>query len=145
MVKVGPSDGDLAAKVSAVGTGTAYVTVTGFDPAAPDIINRSVMKVTVKSTCPRITFEADSEGLLSEDGKTLTIKNGSYDRIYYTIAAGSEAYPMNVTQAPVWSAKGGVTVKDGVIFANSTTKAGKPSKVTLKCGKAKAVLEVTVR
>ena len=42
------------------------------------------------------------------------------------------------------SGTGGVTVKKGIIYAKRVTKPGKPAKVTVKCGKLKYVVEVTV-
>ncbi len=40
-------------------------------------------------------------------------------------------------------AGGGITVKNGVIFAKKITK-NKPAKLTVSCGKLKQVIEVTV-
>ena len=144
---VNVNDAKDTAGIKAKGIGTAYITVTGSnsdDPSA--VINRAVMKVTVKATAPTVCITDDAKGLISEDGKTLTIKKGSYDMLYYSLMTDSDTnYPGNVSQDLRWSASGGVTVKNGVIYAKKITKNGKPAKVTLKCGKSKFVLNVIVK
>ena len=144
---VNVSDAKDRAVIKAAGIGTAYITVMGSnsdDPSAA--INMSVMKVTVKATAPKVCIIDDAKGLISEDGKTLTIKEGSYDTLYYSVMTDPDTrYPNNVSQVPRWSASGGVTVKDGVIYAKKATKAGKPAKVTLSCGRGKFILNVIVQ
>ena len=78
---------------------------------------------------------------MSKDGKTLTIKEGSYDRLYYSITTDS-LNPDNVTQLPSWSAGGGVTVKNGILYAKKATK---PAAKTAATGKpaAKAAAKKT--
>ncbi len=133
------------ATVKAVGIGTAYVTVTGYDPLSPDIINQAVMTVNVTATAPSVNITGDSLGLLSYDGKSLTIKAGSYDRLYYNISCEESFYPSNVSQLPVWSRSGQITVKNGIIYGKKPTKEGRPAKVTLKSGNTKYVLDVIVK
>ncbi len=103
------------------------------------------MKVTVKATAPRIYFTNDSLDAFSEDMKTLTLKQGSSDRLVYNIEVDGAEYPFNTIEKIVWSSKGGVTVTDGVVYARSASKSGKPAKVTLKCGRTKVVLDVYVK
>lgn len=72
------------------------------------------------------------------------MKQGSYDRLYYATD------PTDTTDIGKirWSAKGGVTVKNGVIFANkvSKKKAGSviPATVTIKCGKQSHTIKIIV-
>ncbi|MCR5487914.1 MAG: hypothetical protein K6F35_10370 [Lachnospiraceae bacterium] len=90
----------------------------------------------------------DSLGLLEfKEGKpSLTLKQGSYDRLYYSIYSELAANPYYAaTEKITWSGSGGVTVKNGVVYAKKVPKNGKTAKVTLKCVKSKIELPVTVK
>ncbi|MCR4586210.1 MAG: hypothetical protein K5686_10860 [Lachnospiraceae bacterium] len=39
---------------------------------------------------------------------------------------------------------GGISIKNGIIYAKKITKSGKPAKITVRCGKLKETIEVTV-
>ena len=107
------------------------------------------MKVTVKATAPELEFTGDSLGLLSvsDDRAVITIKQGSYDRLFYS------AYSVlpdgdttsGLTEKITLVGNGGVKVTDGILYATKATKPNRPAKVTLKCGKSKTILYVTVK
>ncbi len=142
------ADGKKAAagaKLKANGIGTAYVIVRSVNTANESEFNQSVVKVTVISSSPKLRLLGDSENLLPagesgkkpENGDTveITMRRGSYDRFYVEVS------PDQSTDAPKlkWSAAGGVTVKNGVVFAGKATKPGKPAKVMVKCSKRKPI------
>lgn len=140
-------DDPLSAEILAKGIGTAYVVVEGTNPESK-LTNRAVMKITVKSSAPDIEFTNDTLGALSDDYTTLTLKQGSYDRLAVNISCpipGDTSVTWNVSEKITWSGSGGVTVTDGVVFAKSITKDGKPAKVTVKCGKTTKELKVIVK
>ena len=103
------------------------------------------MKVTVKASAPMLSFTNDTLGAFSEDYQTLTLKQGSYDRLFYNVEVEGTDLSYNTSEKITWSSKGGVTVTDGVVYAKKPTKDGKPAKVTLKCGKSKITVNVIVK
>ena len=86
-------------------------------------------------------------GKSAYDADAIRIKQGSYDRLYYAVDPSDTTDIGKIS----WSAKGGVTVKNGVIYAKSISKTDKktgsikPAEVTLKCGKAKHTIKVVVQ
>jgi len=148
IVKVTQSDKDrLSAYIQGTGIGTAYVVLKGLN-ADKTVTNQAVMKVTVKAGAPELQFTNDALGeLVSEDGRqSLTLKQGSYDRLYYSIYTNGVDVPHNIaTERVTWSGSGGVIVKDGVIYAKNASKNGKTAKVILKCGRSRIELPVTVK
>ena len=111
--------------------------------------NLRTVKITVKSSSPKIVLVKDSEGLLPRDENTgdvvideatnsvtMTMRPGSYDRFIVDLKPYVTAYSTDATKLS-WSASGGVTVKNGVVFAKKATKEGKPAKLTVKCAKSK--------
>lgn len=135
----------LTADIQATGIGTAYVVLTGSDKNDPTKKNVAVMKVVVKATAPDLYFTQDSLGLMSDGCRSLEIKKGSYDKLFYTATTGNVDRGYNVTQKITVKGSGGVTMNNGVMYARKATKPGKPAKVTIKCGKSTAVLYVTVK
>ncbi len=134
-------------KIAATGIGTAYNVLTGTDKVDKTKVNMAVMKVVVKATAPSVYFTNDALGLLSDDQKTLTITAGSYDKLFYAVYTDNHNVELryNTTEAVKISGSGGVTVKNGVLYAKKVTKPNKPAKVTLQCGKSKTILWVTVK
>ena len=139
------SNGSRSAQIKAKGIGTAYITLTGYNTSNKELINRAVMKVTVKASAPMLSFTNDTLGAFSEDYQTLTLKQGSYDRLFYNVEVEGTDLSYNTSEKITWSSKGGVTVTDGVVYAKKPTKDGKPAKVTLKCGKSKITVNVIVK
>lgn len=135
----------VTADISATGIGTAYIVLTGIDKNDKTKVNRAVMKVVVKATSPQVYFTNDVLGLLSDDGKTLTIKEGSCDRLFWTVRTENVRYGYNTTEKISISGSGGISVTNGVLYAKKATKPGRPAKVTIKCGKTKTELLVTVK
>lgn len=136
----------LKADIKGTGIGTAYVVLKGRN-SDKTLINQAVIKVTVRATSPELAFTNDALGQLEfdEEKPKLTLKQGSYDRIFCSVnsyEAGVSTYV--TTERLIWSGKGGVTVKDGVVYAKSIPKKGKTASVVLKCGKSKIELPVTV-
>ena len=137
----------LSAEILAKGIGTAYVVVEGTNPGS-SLTNRAVMKITVKATAPDIEFTNDTLSALSDDCTTLTLKQGSYDRLAANISCpipGDTSVTYNVSEKITWSGSGGVTVTDGVVYAKKISKNGKTAKVTVKCGKSKKELKIIVK
>ena len=144
-------------KIMAIGPGTAYIIVKSKQDEKQE--NIRVCRITVTTPVKEIKLTGDSAELFpgepafpgvsgsGTDAVTITMKQGSYDRLYYDID------PSNTTDIGKisWSAKGGVTVKNGVIYAKSISKTDKktgsikPAEVTLKCGKAKHTIKVVVQ
>lgn len=104
-----------------------------------------INKVVVKATAPKVYFVNDVLGLLSDDGKTLTIKEGSCDRLFWEIETENVRYSHNTTEKVSISGSGGVSITNGVLYAKKATKPGKPAKVTIKCGRTKTELLIMVK
>ena len=135
----------VTANLKATGIGTAYIVLTGTDKHDKTKVNTAVMKVVVKATAPKVFFVNDVLGLLSDDGKTLTIKEGSCDRLFWEIETENVRYSHNTTEKVSISGSGGVSITNGVLYAKKATKPGKPAKVTIKCGRTKTELLVIVK
>ncbi len=135
----------VTADVKATGIGTAYIVLTGTDKNDKTKVNKAVMKVVVKATSPQVYFTNDVLGLLSDDGKTLTIKEGSCDRLFWAVMTENVRYGYNTTEKVRISGSGGVSVTNGVLYAKKSTRPGKPAKVTIKCGRSKTELTVIVK
>ncbi len=110
--------------------------------------NIAVCKITVTTPVKTIKIDGDSGKLIEsadETGNiTIKLKQGSYDRLYYVI----DSIDTTDIGKIKWSSKGGVTVKNGLIYAKSVSKikAGKavPATVTVKCGKQSHTINVIV-
>ena len=132
-------------KIRSKAPGTAYITLTGTDPENEEPVNRAVMKVVVKATAPVLDFTGDALGLLEINGDEttgLTLKQGSCDRLFYSIRSAD--IEEIATEKITMKGSGGVTVRNGLIYAKSASKNGKPGKVVLKCGGSRIELPVTV-
>ena len=134
------------AKLKAKGIGTAYVVVKSIDKENEALVNQRIIKITVKSSNPSIVLKGDSASLLplDENGKvkleadnsvTINMSQGSYDRFFTELDPGQSTDATKLK----FSASGGVTVKNGVVYANKATKDGKPAKVIIKCAKSRPV------
>ena len=143
------SKATATATAKAKGIGTAYVVVKSKNKTDETKYNLRTVKITVKSSSPKIVLVKDSEGLLPRDENTgdvvideatnsvtMTMRPGSYDRFTVDLKPYVTAYSTDATKLS-WSASGGVTVKNGVVFAKKATKEGKPAKLTVKCAKSK--------
>jgi hypothetical protein len=132
-------------KIRSKAPGTAYITLTGTDPENEEPVNRAVMKVVVKATAPVLDFTGDALGFLEINGDEttgLTLKQGSCDRLFYSIRSAD--IEEIATEKITMKGSGGVTVRNGLIYAKSVSKNGKPGKVVLKCGRSRIELPVTV-
>ena len=145
------STAQAAMRLTAMGPGTAYVTVKS--KYKDGLENISVCKITVVTPVSNIKISGDSGIYIShaDDGSetpediTITIMQGSYDRLHMSVD------PSDTTDIGkiAWSAKGGVTVKNGVIYAKTVSKKNKagevtPATVTVKCGKKSHTIKVIV-
>lgn len=100
--------------LKAAGPGTAYIIVKSKQGEGQE--NIAVCKITVTTSVGSIKIVGDANKLISDDENdtgaiVIKMKQGSYDRLYYAID------PTDTTDIGKirWSAKGGVTVKNGVI------------------------------
>jgi hypothetical protein len=136
-----------ALKLTAVGPGTAYIIVKSKQGEGQE--NIAVCKITVTTPVGSIKIVGDANKLIPEDASDtgeimIKMKRGSYDRLYYEID------PTDTTDIGKikWSAKGGVTVKNGIIFAKKVSKkkgaSVKPATVTIKCGKKSHTIKIVV-
>lgn len=137
--------GDLASgtatvSIEAIRPGTAYIEVTSWDPADESKLNRQRCKVTVTSPAESVKVTADSLGLLKTEGttKSITIREGQYDDLTAVI---DPDFSTDAAKGIKWKGSGGVTVKNGLLYAKKETNSGK---VTVKCGKQKEIINVTV-
>jgi outer membrane scaffolding protein for murein synthesis (MipA/OmpV family) len=135
-------------KLKGAGIGTAYVLVTVTD-STNKLVNRMMTKVTVRSSNPKLILVRDSAGIMSSldrddygnikldpnNSVTISMQEGQYDRLFIGIS------PEQSTDAGAisYSASGGVTVKNGVVYAKKETKKDKPAKVVVKCKKSKPI------
>ncbi|MBQ7564315.1 MAG: BspA family leucine-rich repeat surface protein [Lachnospiraceae bacterium] len=131
---------EVVSEVTAVGSGTAYVIVKTWEDGDPDKANIKLCKVTVTSPVDSLFITGDSLGRIDPTSGELTLRLGSYDQILLNVS------PQNATTLPKiqWSASGGITVKDGMVFAKSVTKQEKPGTLKVKCGKVETTLRVIV-
>ena len=116
------------AAITAHAPGTAYVIVrTKSEGAAGENVKKC--KVTVTSPATNITIREDS----------ITMRQGSYQYVK------AFTFPVFSTDAPKLkiTGSGGVTVKNGMIYAKTVTKS-KPATITIKCGKVTKKISVTV-
>ena len=120
--------GVAQAIITAVAPGTAYIIVST-QSSGSEVPNVKKCKVTV--TC-------HASGIVVSE-EQITMRRGSYQYIEASVI------PEFSTDAPKlkMTGSGGVTVKNGLVYAKSLTK-DKPAKILLKCGKVTRTIEVTV-
>ena len=124
------------ATVSACGIGYAFVTARVTDNET-GLVNVKRCKVTVNAPVKSIRISKDSLGLL--DGELIEMRKGQRDALFLDMYPDS---PTNINRV-TWTAKGGgVTVKNGVIYANRVVNG--VSKVIVTCGNAKHTIFVNV-
>ncbi|MCR5649816.1 MAG: Ig-like domain-containing protein [Lachnospiraceae bacterium] len=123
------------ATVSGCGTGWAYITAKVRDNES-GLVNVNRCKVTVNAPVKNIEIYGDSLNLY--DGGVIELRRGQKDRLYVDVFPYS---PTNINKIS-WSAKGGVTVKNGVIYASKITSAS--SSVTVKCGNIKRTVKIII-
>ncbi len=131
--------GKATATLSAKRAGTAYIVVKS--SGSDEKENVKLCKITVKTPAESISAESGTLELSESDSqKTLTMRKGSCGTINAVL---SPAYSTDIGKVKI-KAKGGVSIKKGVIYANKITKSNKPATITLQCGKLKDVVKVTV-
>lgn len=135
-------NGKGVAVITAHRAGTAYVTVTSFGGEDSEKINVQRCKVTVTSPATALSVESGSLDPVKSGGQKslLTMRKGTNGTVKAVLVPEYSTDALSVKL----SGTGGVTVKKGIIYAKRVTKPGKPAKVTVKCGKLKYVVEVTV-
>ena len=121
-------------KLKAVGAGTAYIYVTTVSADGKENLQRC--KVTVTSP---VTAIAVKSGSLEVNENKITMRKGKKGTVEVSL---TPEFSTDLGKLKI-SGSGGITVKNGVISAKKITKS-KPAKLTVKCGKLKQVIEVTV-
>lgn len=130
--------GEAKATVEALRPGFVYITVTSWDPSAPEKINRKRIKVTVKSPVESVKI-SDSMGLIKDEGgsKTMKIRKGCKDSLTAVIVPD---FSTDISRIKI-TGSGGVSVKNGVLHAK---KVSEKAKITVKCGKYTETIKVVV-
>lgn len=130
------------AVITALRAGTAYVTVISSGGDDPEKVNVQRCKVTVTSPATALTVESGSLSLTKsgEQSSTLTMRKGTNGTVRAVLTPEHATDAGNVKM----SGTGGVTVKNGIIYAKKPTREGRPAKVTVRCGKLKYIIDVTV-
>ncbi len=137
--------GITTVQLTANAPGTAYVFVATKGEGSASA-NVKKCKVIVTSPAKTITLEDGSISLppVSGDGiYEITMRQGTYGTV---AAVVSPSYSTEAGRIK-WSGTGGVTVKNGLIYAKTITKPDKNkyAYVTVKCGKAAPVkIKITV-
>ena len=128
------------ATLEGLGIGTTYVIVKGVNDTDESKYNQRIVKVTVVASNPEIYVSGDSQNAYDEDANKITLKKGSYDRIYIEFDPEQNTDGGKLS----WKGSGGITVKNGVIYAGKVTKPNKPATLTISCGKTKGKITVVV-
>jgi len=134
--------GQSKVKLTALGNGTAYVLVTSTDKNDSSKMNIKKCKVIITNPAESILIADDSAGLLSGSvgSQTITMRVGTYDTLTACVIPTDSTDSGKIK----WSANGGITVKNGMIYAKTITKSSKPAKVTVKCGKIKTTVSIVI-
>ena len=140
-LSVSGKKGVSAVKLTAKEAGTAYVIVTTTSRISGEKVNVQRCKVTVTSPATAIAAKSSSLDIKESGGKkTLTMRKGSYGVIEAVL---TPEYSTDLSKVKI-SAKGGVTVSNGILYAKKETAAGKSATLTVTCGKLKDTVEITV-
>lgn len=93
------------------------------------------MNISVKSTDP---VDKNNIGLIE-------LKQGECDRLFTSLTPANTTDIVNMK----WTVSGGVTIKNGVVYAKKASAVKKgittPAKVTLTCGKKKYMIYIVVK
>lgn len=127
-------NGSATLKLEAKAAGTAYIIVKTSGTEGKENVQRC--KVTVSNPAKGIVI---SSGTLKVSNKTMTLRKGSKGTVEAVL---DPVYSTDLGKLKI-SGKG-ITVKNGIIYANKITKTGKPATITVKCGKLKETISVTV-
>ncbi|MCR5118733.1 MAG: carboxypeptidase regulatory-like domain-containing protein [Lachnospiraceae bacterium] len=122
-------------QLKAVGTGTAYIYVKTVSADG----KQNMQRCKVSVTSPATAIAVKSGSLSVSDKNTIQLRKGEKGTVEVSLIPG---YSTDLNKLKI-SGSGGITVKNGVIFAKKITK-GKPAKLIVRCGKLKQVVEVTV-
>ncbi|MCR5177458.1 MAG: hypothetical protein K6C95_00575, partial [Lachnospiraceae bacterium] len=123
--------------------GTAYIVVKSRAKASEDgKVNIRRCKVTVKSPVQAVHVE-DGTLDVEQNGtkKTITMRKGTKGTVEVVL---DPEYSTDLGNIKI-KATGGITYKNGIITAGKVTKAGKPAKLKVTCGKKKETVYVTVK
>ncbi|MCR5120204.1 MAG: hypothetical protein K6B44_11380, partial [Lachnospiraceae bacterium] len=126
----------LSVKLTTKAAGTAYVVIKS-TAGEGDKVNVKRCKVTVLAPAKSISVKS---GTLKVTDKKITMRKGEKGTVEAEL---NPRFSTDLGKIKI-SASGGVTIKKGVIYAKKITKTGKPAKITVKCGKLKETIEVTV-
>ena len=118
------------ATLTAKAPGTTYICLKTWTGASDsESVNIKRCKVTVTSPAESITTDA---------GKSITLRQGAYQYVDVSVTPALSTDGGKIK----WSASGGVTVKNGLVYAKKKTN--KQSYVTVKCGKKTEKILVTI-
>ncbi|MBQ9438194.1 MAG: InlB B-repeat-containing protein, partial [Lachnospiraceae bacterium] len=115
------------AVLSAGSTGTAYIFVKT-RRIGQEVVNSKKCKVQVSSPGEKLSLESGS--LQIEDGM-VTMRLGEYGVLGAKLDPAASADFSKVK----WQASGGVSVKNGLVYAAKVSQGEKYASVTVKCGK----------
>ncbi|MCR5177484.1 MAG: InlB B-repeat-containing protein [Lachnospiraceae bacterium] len=140
-LEVSGKKGVTGATVSAVAPGTAYIVVKSKSTESGDKMNIALCKVTVTSPATAVSIESGTlEVNESADKKTMNMRLGQKGIVEIELDPefSTDCGKVKLTGS------GGVVVKNGVIFAKKVTKKNRTAKLTVKCGKKKNTVYVTI-
>ncbi|MCR5118627.1 MAG: hypothetical protein K6B44_03270, partial [Lachnospiraceae bacterium] len=128
--------GITTVKLTAKNAGTAYVVVKSI-AGDSDKVNVKRCKITVSSPAKSIAVKS---GSIEVNDNKAVMRKGEKGTVEVVL---NPEFSTDLAKVKI-SGSGGITVKKGVIYAKKITKDGKPAKLTVKCGKLKETIEVTV-
>ncbi|MCR4586223.1 MAG: hypothetical protein K5686_10925 [Lachnospiraceae bacterium] len=123
-------------KLTAHNAGTAYVIVKSMTDGS-DKVNVARCKITVSSPAKSIAVKS---GTIEVNDSKAVMRKGEKGTVEVVL---DPEFSTDLAKVKI-TASGGLTVKKGVIYAKKVTKEGKPAKITVKCGKLKQIITVTV-
>lgn len=133
--------GTAAVNLTAKSPGTAYIIVVSKSSNSGEKENLQVCKVTVTSPVSSVAINSGTF-TVKESGteKSITVQKGESG----VVEIVTDPYFSTDMGKLKLTGSGGITVKNGVIYATKVTKTGKPAKLTVKCGKKTETVNVKV-
>ena len=111
--------------------GTTYIYYTLNEGNAFDFDHANIKRCKVTVTSP-------AESITTDAGEGITLRQGAYQFVDASVVPALSTDGGKIK----WSASGGVTVKNGLVYAKKKTN--KESYVTVKCGKQTKKIPVTI-
>ncbi len=127
--------GEASALLSVKSPGTAYITVKTSSGVSG--FNTRICRVTVKSPAKDLTVKS---GSLSVSEDRIIMKKGGSGTVDVSLFP---EFSTDLDKLKI-SGKGGITVKNGVIYARKAAGGSRPATLTVKCGRVKKTVRVEV-